>query len=373
MAHQVIGLMSGTSLDGLDLAACSFTYHEGEWSYEIVAAETIPYSPGWISRLQSAPGLGGRDLIKLHLDYGHHLGKMARSFRVKHNLRQDILISSHGHTVFHDPGNGYTFQIGHGAAIAASAQTTVVSDLRSMDVAMGGQGAPLVPIGDRLLFPEYDYCLNIGGFANISFEEDRKRMAFDICPANFVLNRLIRRAKIPASTYIDSGRLHGELDLLEYDPDGNIARSGKLIPELLEKLNDLSFYKRQGPKSLGEEWVKEHIWPLIPVSANLPDILHTYTVHVASQISKIISKIPGKKVLVTGGGAYNSFLMEKLQAFVSGTTEIYIPDKMLIEFKEALVFAFLGLLCMEGLPNCLSSVTGAACDTIGGSIHRFSI
>ncbi|TVR42299.1 MAG: anhydro-N-acetylmuramic acid kinase [Bacteroidia bacterium] len=372
MAHQVIGLMSGTSLDGLDLAACSFKCHEGEWSYDILAAETTPYSPNWISHLQSAPSLGGRDLIKLHLDYGHHLGKIARSFREKNDLKQDILISSHGHTVFHEPANGYTFQLGHGAAIAASARATVVSDLRSMDVANGGQGAPLVPMGDRLLFPEYDYCLNIGGFANISFEEDGERLAFDICPANFVINRLVRQAKIPAGQYMNPGEISGTEGFLDYDPQGIIARSGKLIPELLQALDNLSYYKLAGPKSLGEEWVKAMIWPLITESIPLPDILHTFTIHVVSQISGIISGAPGKRVLVTGGGAYNTFFMERLKASVSGKSEICIPHKMLIEFKEALVFAFLGLLCMEGLPNCLSSVTGARSDTIGGSIHRFS-
>lgn len=187
--YNVIGLMSGTSLDGLDIAFCSFEFPEKKWQYHIVQAETVPYPEAWNSRLENLENSSAFEFVKTDIEYGHLLGKLTRDFIQKHQLHPDF-IASHGHTIFHQPTLNLTAQIGRVSAIAAETRLTVVGDFRSLDVALGGQGAPLVPIGDRLLFSDYNYCLNLGGFANISFEQDENRLAFDICPANIVLNKL---------------------------------------------------------------------------------------------------------------------------------------------------------------------------------------
>lgn len=342
--------MSGTSLDGVDIAFCRITHSADTWTYEIEAAETISYSKHWQNRLQNLENSTSFDYALTNVEYGHYLGKLVSSFIRKNKLKPDF-VSSHGHTIFHQPDKLVTSQIGSGAAIAAECDLPVVCDFRTKDVALGGQGAPLVPIGDALLFSDFGACLNIGGFANISFGKKNKRVAFDICPANIVLNTLSQKL--------------GE----KFDSEGRLARRGKVNTSLLKKLNSLSYYKKNSPKSLGKEWVIETIFPLLSKSGLNPfDQLSTFTEHVAMQIASSIHADSNKsRVLITGGGVYNLHLIERIKNHCKNT--IVIPDKKTIEFKEALVFALLGILRWRGEVNCFSSVTGSTADNIGGCIY----
>lgn len=339
--------MSGTSLDGLDLCLACFREDAGRFDYLIEKAETYPYPAEWLGRLKFAEVSDGAELVRLHAAYGKYLGQQVNRFLADVAAeKKPELVASHGHTIFHRPDLGYTFQLGSGVALAAECGITVICDFRSGDVALGGQGAPLVPAGDKLLFGEYTYCLNLGGFANISFDADGKRLAFDICPVNYVLNRLAQR----------EGK--------NYDENGALSAKGKLIPELLEQLNALPYYKKPLPKSLGREWVEETIFPLLAENYSTNDLLRTFTAHAVQQIAA--SSAGEGKMLVTGGGAHNTFFIDQLKANCKAT--LVIPGRQAIDFKEALVFAFLGLLRREGRVNILSSVTGAKRDSCGGTI-----
>jgi anhydro-N-acetylmuramic acid kinase len=345
MNITAVGMMSGTSLDGVDLALCRFDQINEKWSYQIIKARTFTYSEEWIHKLQNAANLGSNDFLLLHNEYGRYIGELVNQF-LAGEVEPD-LICSHGHTIFHQPDKKFTFQLGSSASIAASTHLTTIHDFRSLDVALGGQGAPLVPIGDKLLFHEYEYCLNLGGFANISFEQNGTRIAYDICPVNLVLNYLAAERK------------------LSFDEDGVIGSAGKINDKLLNALNEMDFYRLKNPKSLGREWVEKWIFPLLRNSQlSIEDQSATFYEHIADQISRNIAK-PGK-ILSTGGGSKNVFLINKLKKKINN--EIYIPDKMLVDFKEALIFAFLGVLVWNRQINCLSSVTGAVEDSISGSI-----
>lgn len=339
----VIGLMSGTSLDGLDLAACRFQL-DNKWSFQLVQQKTIPYSELWRNRLSGAPKLSGLELSRLDLEYGRWMGEQVVEFLSEYDLHPD-LISSHGHTVFHEPHKGLTLQIGKASSICSVVNLPVVADFRTLDVALGGQGAPLVPVGDALLFPEFQACLNLGGFANVSFEQDGKRRAFDVCPLNMPLNELASKLKLP------------------YDLNGELAASGRVDPELLNRLNSLAYYHSVGPKSLGREWYQAEFAPLIDSDFHsIPDLLATIVRHQAIQI---VESIPGSgPVLVTGGGAFNLHLMHQLESLAPGRW--VIPDAEIISFKEALVFAFLGLLRWRGENNVWSEVTGARRNSCSG-------
>ncbi len=346
---QSIGLMSGTSLDGLDVCCCTFTRKNGNWDFTIDCARGYSYPDDMKYILGTgAQQMSALDFITFHSAYGKFLGEKVNLFMEEFGVKPDI-IASHGHTIFHEPHKKIMYQIGDGAAIAAETGIPTVSDFRRLDIMLGGQGAPLVPIGDRMLFSDYDYCLNIGGFSNISFEKEGQRVAFDISPVNYVFNRYTRQIG------------------LEYDKDGEIARSGEICSPLLEELNALEFYHTEGPKSLGREWVEELIFPMIDkYGLSLADRLRTFCEHAAFQVSRVISS--GKRLLITGGGAYNKFLVER----ISGLTgcEIVIPDPIIIEYKEALIFALLGALYIADQPSCLSSVTGASRDNIGGMLFK---
>ncbi len=294
----------------------------------------------------------GQELTQTHAGYGRYLGTLVKEFMEQGNEKADF-ISSHGHTVFHQPGKGFTFQIGDGAAIAAEALLTVVCDFRTTDVALGGQGAPLVPVGDRLLFSEYDFCLNIGGIANISAEMNGERIAYDICPANQLLNRLAAKLGF------------------EYDKDGAFAREGQLIEDLLKKLNGFFFYKKNFPKSLGNENVAEYFFPILDESSySLQDKLRTCTEHIAHQIAEAINgeNSSVKSILVTGGGTFNKFLIELVEEKTHH--KIILPEAEIIKFKEAVVFAFLGVLRMRNEVNVLKSVTGAKRDSVSGAVYN---
>ncbi len=345
---QVLGIMSGTSLDGIDLALCRFTKEteSGGWNFSITVAETREYSLSWRERLSGARLLDGESLTRLDREYGILLADVVQDF-LKNSGSIAGLIASHGHTVFHQPEKGYTLQIGSGPVIAARTGIPVVYDFRSADVALGGQGAPLVPVGDHYLFADFDACLNLGGFANISFVESGQRQAFDICPVNIVLNRLAR-----------------ELGM-EYDAEGKMAESGKVSDKLLADLDALEFYKQKGPKSLGEEWVLEAVLPHLRESKlTTVDQLATFTAHAAQQIAGIISDTRAGQVLVTGGGGYNTFLLKQIEKRTNAV--LTLPGPKIIDYKEALIFAFLGLLNIRGENNCFGSVTGAERDSVCG-------
>lgn len=345
--HHVLGMMSGTSLDGLDLALCRFDFSGHKWQHTILRATTITYTGEERKELCQAHLLSGEKLTKLDRSLGQRMGSHAAHFLNSCPVKADF-IASHGHTVFHQPHNGITLQIGHGAHLAAAAQLPVVNDFRSLDVALGGQGAPLVPIGDRFLFGEYDFCLNLGGIANISYEFGKDRLAFDICPVNMALDLLASR----------EGKA--------FDKGGAIAESGQVNLNLLSSMNSLDYYATDPPKTLGREWFNEHFLPLLNTSGiSNSDKLATCCEHIAMQLGRVLSGWNGT-MLVTGGGAWNDFLISRFRAHLS--TTIVIPDADLINFKEAVVFAFLGAMRWNGMANTLDSVTGATHASSSGVI-----
>jgi anhydro-N-acetylmuramic acid kinase len=348
--YLVVGLMSGTSLDGLDIALCHFT-HKDRWSFKILKAITFDYNDEWKNILGNAHLSNALELAQHHVDLGILHAHCVNDFLRDEKVKPDF-ISSHGHTIFHQPEKSLTLQIGSAAHLAALTQLPVVADFRTTDVALGGQGAPLVPIGDLMLFDEYDYCLNLGGIANISEKSlDKKSIvAYDVCPCNMMLNFIAQQLGQP------------------YDEGGKIASTGNEIPELLNALNALSFYQQAPPKSLGKEFFDAEILPLIDDnSLNKSDILFTLILHIAQQLSRSIGDGIGKKILVTGGGALNTFFIQQLKSHT--VAEVIVPDDTIVQFKEALIFAFLGVLRQRNEVNCLSSVTGAKIDHSGGAVY----
>lgn len=347
--YNVIGVMSGTSLDGIDLAHIAFSVKNGNWAFEILESETVRYSQSWVSKLKSAVDFSKSELNQLNSDYTILLSIVIADFISTHKIENLDAVCSHGHTILHQPQNGFTLQIGNLPKIAANINQKVVCDFRVQDVELGGQGAPLVPIGDRILFSNYDYCLNLGGFSNVSFEENGKRIAFDISPVNTVLNFYANQLG------------------LDFDDKGQVSKSGKINNELLSELNSLDFYAKSYPKSLGFEFVKETVLPMIErYSISTEDKLHTFTEHIALQIALALPKKQGS-ILVTGGGAYNDFLIERMESHLPEIS-IVIPYKKVLEFKEALIFALLGVLKLRNEINVLSSVTGASHDHSSGKI-----
>jgi anhydro-N-acetylmuramic acid kinase len=341
-----IGLMSGTSLDGLDIVHVKFKKNDYTF-FEILSSKTVSYSKAWRNRLQNAIGLDKEDISILDSEYGIFLGKQAREFIDQQSIKTLNFICSHGHTIFHQPDEGYTLQVGDGKEILKITNCTVVNDFRTQDVNLGGQGAPLVPIGDKFLFSEFEACVNLGGFANISYEHKNDRIAFDICPVNIVMN------------------YYSKILGLEFDDKGNFAATGITHKALLEELNNLSFYSKPHPKSLGLEWVQNYVFPLVEKYQISPeDILRTFTEHVAHQITEIIK--PFKYILFTGGGVYNDFLLKRIEKI--SKKNIKLPSDDIINYKEALIFAFLGFLKIQGQVNCLSSVTGAKKNHSSGKI-----
>jgi anhydro-N-acetylmuramic acid kinase len=350
--YNVIGVMSGTSLDGVDLAHIQFRIKNDKWAFEILECETISYNSDWVSILKTAVDYTQNELNDLNKNYTKLLASIISDFINKHALKNLDAVCSHGHTILHQPQNGFTLQIGNLPEIAELTQQKVICDFRVQDVQLGGQGAPLVPIGDRILFQEYDYCMNLGGFSNVSFEEKNTRIAFDISAVNTVLNFYANQLG------------------LDYDDKGQISRTGNCNTDLLKELNSLDFYQKKHPKSLGFEFVKEILFPIIehyPIS--IEDKLRTYTEHVALQIALALPNKSGS-ILTTGGGAYNDFLIERMKFHLPGM-DIVIPSKKILEFKEALIFALLGVLKMRNEINALQSVTGAKYDHSSGVIYSF--
>ena len=349
-SYNVIGVMSGTSLDGVDLAYITFK-KESQWKFQIHMAETIPYNDDWLKILKQLLHFDINELRQMDTDYTLYLSTIIHQFITKHRIQSLDAVCSHGHTALHQPEKGLTYQIGNLPNIAKLVNQIVVCDFRVADVMLGGQGAPLVPIGDVLLFSNFDFCLNLGGFANISTTIDNERIAYDICPVNIVLNHYINQLG------------------LNYDDKGRVASTGIIHKELLVQLNALEFYKRRYPKSLGIEWVVNQIFPLIDsFKLSTADILRTFTEHIAIQISNEINTKQNATVLTTGGGAYHDFLIDRLQSHTKNT--IMIPDKEIVEFKESLIFGLLGVLKLRGEVNCLQSVTGAKVNHSSGEIYN---
>ena len=347
--YHIIGVMSGTSLDGIDLAQLHFSIKNGKWSFKIQDCETIAYPQIWLNKLKTAITFSEKELENLNIEYTHFLGQTIRGFIQKNKLSNIDVVCSHGHTILHQPHKGITLQIGNLPEIAKIINQKVVCDFRVQDVELGGQGAPLVPIGDEILFSAFDFCLNLGGFSNVSFEEKGKRIAFDISPVNTVLNFYANQLGF------------------DYDDQGKIARSGNLNLDLFTELNQIAFYQKKYPKSLGMEFVNETILPLLekyPIPKE--DKLHTFVEHIAFQIALALPKKKGK-MLITGGGTYHKFLIDQIQ-FHLPNMEVVIPDKKTLEFKEALIFGLLGVLKLRKEINVLSSVTGAKFDHSSGVI-----
>lgn len=382
--YHAIGLMSGSSLDGLDICYVEFRDNsqsstingkeikndkEPGFSYTILKADCIEYTPAFRERLRHASNLSAFEFAKLHTELGKYFGHLTRDFIQLNKLENIDFICSHGQTIFHQPNLGFTTQIGCGAQVAAQTNCKVVCDLRTSDIAQGGQGAPIVPIAEQYLFADYDVFLNIGGIANIAFHQNKSTLenkniiAYDICAANTVLNYLAKQKG------------------LEYDKEGKLAQSGTVIESLLIELNAIRFCQQAAPKSLGSEHIYEDWIPLFDkYDESIEDKLATMVEHIAMQVSRSIvnsqwsidSKSNGPstidhRILITGGGALNSFLIERIQQH--SPVKVVVPDSLTVQHKEALAMAFIGLLRILEIPNCLASVTGAKKDVIGGAIY----
>lgn len=348
--YSVIGVMSGTSLDGIDLVHITFI-KDGKWRFTMHISETISYPKLWFNKLESLTHNTLQELEHIDIEYSAFLAQTIKQFIAKHKLIDIDAVCSHGHTALHRPENGLTYQIGNLEFIADVLNTIVVCDFRTQDVDLGGQGAPLVPIGDALLFPDYDFCINLGGFANVSTSINNERIAFDICPVNIVLNYYVRTLGF------------------DFDNAGDIARKGILNESLLKQLNTLEFYKQEHPKSLGLEWTETNIFPLIDAfNLSIEDVLKTMVEHIAIQVSKVINTKEAPSVLITGGGVYNTYLISRIESL--SEVRIILPTATIIEFKEALIFGFLGVLRLRNETNCLHTVTGAKRDHSSGKIYK---
>lgn len=359
MVYRVIGLMSGSSLDGLDIAYVHLHETAGKWTYEIIRADCYEYTPEWVSRLANATRLNARDYLLLHTAYGAYTGELVNRFIADNGLQYQVqLIASHGHTTFHLPAQKMTGQLGDGAAIAAATGINTVTDLRAIDIALGGQGAPIVPIGEKTLLGNYDFFLNLGGIANVSLNHPSKYIAFDICPANRVLNLLAQK----------EGKA--------FDEDGLMAASGKVDDGLLNKLNALPYYGEPYPKSLANDFGTDEVFPVVEAAGlNTRDALRTYVEHVAEQIRNAVEQLlpltrgGDLKLLATGGGALNGFMVQRLREVLQPlNVTIEIPEKDIVQFKEALIMALIGVLRWREESNVLASVTGAQRNSIGGAV-----
>jgi anhydro-N-acetylmuramic acid kinase len=354
----VLGLMSGTSLDGLDIAAVEFTNTNDSWQYKLKVAETVSYPKPLLNRLKIAVELSIEEHQMLDIDFGQFIGEAVNDFKTKHLIDIDF-VCSHGHTSHHKPHQGVTQQLGDAKAIYQKCKIPVINNFRALDVSLGGQGAPLVPIGDELLFAEYDFCLNLGGISNISYVNEAQRIAFDIGMANMPLNYL-------------AGKFQKE-----YDKDGEIALAGEVNKALLALLNELDYYAQSPPKSLGIEWFQSHFRPILDAfDCSLEDKMSTVIEHNSYQISKVISEIcktnSTPKVLITGGGIKNPAFKARLIKYLEKCAAVVIPDQELVDYKEALIFAFMGVLRFRGEQNVLASVTGASRNSSSGDMYGFN-
>lgn len=351
--YNIIGIMSGTSLDGVDISYCEYTKSEGgTWSFQFKYGKTYDYPSEIINLLKVPFSLSASTLMQLHTDLGEIYGKCVNEFlkEFKINKKEVQAIASHGQTVFHQPDKGFTTQLGCGTKIAVETGIQVINDFRSKDVYLGGQGAPLVPVGDFALFSKYaDAFLNIGGFCNISFKEKNEIIAFDVCPGNLPLNKLA----------LAKG--------MKYDKNGALARTGEINFFLLGVLNGIAYYQEPYPKSLGVEWLEMEFYPLIKFNKEIENNMRTIVEHISMKLADTINSLPVKSVLLSGGGVKNEYLVERLKQYCK--KEIIIPEEIIVDFKEAIIFGFLGALYLEKDFNVLKSVTGASVDSVSGTLH----
>ena len=342
--YTVIGVMSGTSLDGIDICKCHFYKHKN-WTYRIENGVTIKYSKKWNKTLNSLHSRDEKFINEINIEYGELIGNEINKFIENNNCDIDF-IASHGHTIFHQPEKKITLQIGDGQTIANTTNITTISNFRKLDVELNGQGAPLVPIGDLFLFNEYKYCLNLGGFSNLSIKKHDRIIAYDICPVNIILNYLSKKIN------------------LDYDKDGKIGKSGNVNLDLLHKLNQIDFYKKPYPKSLSREWLENEILSLDEIKyLKTEDLLATFYEHIGFQIGE---KLKDNSVYVSGGGAKNKFLINRIKKY--SKSKIIIADQLNLDYKEAIIFGFLGVLKSRNEINCLKDVTGADRDSCSGEI-----
>jgi anhydro-N-acetylmuramic acid kinase len=350
--YKIVGLMSGTSLDGLDIAYTIFTKLENKWSFKLIKSATYEYQSELKKKLSQAKEIPISALLKLDKEFGKELANLVLKFIEEHNIDPKSIdaIASHGQTVYHQPKNGFSFQIGCGTSLAFHTGIPVINDFRNKDIIAGGQGAPLVPIGEKHLFSdEADAFLNLGGFCNMTYRIDDEWKAFDISPCNLPLNKLAEQRG------------------LEYDKDGELAKKGVVDFFLLDLLNQIPYYTAQGPKSLGTEWLDEEFYPLIKFSKHTEDNICTLVEHIAIQISKAFENKNLQKVMVTGGGAFNEFLLARIKHY--SAVELFLPSKEIINLKESIVFGFLGALYLEKETNNVKSATGANQNIVAGVYH----
>ncbi|MDI3480278.1 MAG: anhydro-N-acetylmuramic acid kinase [Rikenellaceae bacterium] len=345
--YNTIGMMSGTSCDGVDLVLVKYLKNNN-WQFDVLKTQTFAYTQKWKNLLNKAFYLKGEEIVNLNFQYSHYLSDLILNFLSTINTDVDF-ISIHGHTIWHNPAAGYTYQLGHGGVIASDTSIPVICDFRSQDVGLGGEGAPLVPIGEKHLFTDYNIFLNLGGFSNATIIENGEIIsAFDICPVNIILNYLTEKIN------------------LSFDNNGEIARTGLMINDLLTSL--LIINDTFNNHSLCREIVEKEFIPLIDkylYQFTISDVLRTFVEYVSITIS---SKLPkNAKVLVTGGGAHNKFLIERLTDLYDG--QIILPNKEIIDYKEAIIFAFLGVLRWIGLPNTSTKVTHSAKESCSGAIY----
>lgn len=351
--YKMIGLMSGTSMDGIDISFAHYFNKDEQWDFELLATDSIEYPDNLFQLLKNATKLSAIELFELDHQLAMFYADKVNAFLTQFSIKKSEVsaIASHGHTIFHQPQKGITVQIGCGTTLANATQLNVINDFRKRDVISGGQGAPLVPIGDFSLKQfQADSFLNIGGFANISFKQDAKIRAFDICPANILINWYMRQIG------------HS------FDAEGKIARSYPIENNLLDQLNAIPIYHQEQPQSLGIEWLEKNVLPILDTyECSDESKVATITEHVAQQISNRLNQHVLKSVFISGGGTKNHYLVERIAHFYEG--DIIVPSEQLIDFKEAIIFGFLGVLFLEKKPNCLASVTGAPRDVIGGTFH----
>lgn len=343
--------MSGSSLDGIDIAYCTFSKKNQQWTYELVKVVCVDYTREWQNKLKNIETLSALEFVQLDIELGHLFAKAVLDFLSENNLQKPDFISSHGHTAFHNPNRGYTSQIGSGAVINSRLNTPVVCDLRMQDVVLGGNGAPIVPVGEKYLFPRHKVFLNLGGIANISIHQKENILAYDVCPANTLLNFYANQLGKP------------------FDEGGKFAEKGVSHTSLLEELENIPYSLASAPKSLSTEYIWEHYKPILDKYSFSPqDYLATISEHIAIQIAKQMQNFPSQKILITGGGALNNFLVERMKAHLK-YWDIEVPDFETVFYKEALIMAFIGLLRLENIENVYSSVTGSSRNSISGAVY----
>lgn len=341
-AYRAVGVMSGSSLDGLDVVLCDFQIDQS-WSFEIVAANTYPFPANLNDDLKECRSFNDGQIKNIDLALGDWIGSRVLDLISEHD--EPDLVASHGHTVFHQPHLGYTLQIGNGERIARTTGIKTVSNFRSLDVSLGGQGAPLVPAGEKYLFPQYDACVNLGGIANITLLAD-PLAAYDIAPCNQILNFYSKKLGKP------------------FDNEGIMAQSGRFLNEWHDQLKEIEYFNLKPPKSLSNEWVQNTFLDNSP-EGEPSDYLFTFCEFLSDQIAMSLSQL--QTVLITGGGTHNSYLIDRIRSKTDA--QIVIPEQVIVDFKEALIFAFLGVLKLRNEVNVFSSVTGASRDSVSGEIH----